>query len=101
MREVKGNQPLTLWGSSRPAFGAFFEGCTDAVLIVEADDAEQAAVRVAQVAPLLRVSPEQVMVIAHVDAIPRGSPVFLDAYFEQPDGEDVLSRIGSSTRSIQ
>lgn len=81
-------------------FGAFHPS-KGLVLVVEADNVDEAKRRVAQVAELVRVQPVNDLSIRELDDTQEGVPTFFKAYFGQPANGDILTRIGPSTRSLQ
>lgn len=86
--------------TTHPVFGAF-SATGDLLLVVEADHAEVAASRVAQVVELVSPRAAHPLSISRLDATPGGIPVFFDAYFGTDEDDDPLRRVGPSSRSFQ
>ena len=96
-RRTEGGAGLT---TTHPVFGAF-SATGDLLLVVEADHAEAAASRIAQVAVLVSPMAAHPLSINRLDATPGGVPVFFDAYFGADEDDDPLRRVGPSSRAFQ
>lgn len=83
-----------------PVFGAF-SGAGELLLVVEADHAEAAASRVAQVVVLVSPKAEHPLRVSRLDVAPGGVPIFYDGYFAADEDGDPLRRVGPSSRSFQ
>jgi len=69
--------------------------------VVEADQAETAASRIAQVVVLVSPKAAHPLSINRLDTAPGGVPIFFDAYFGADENDDPLRRVGPSSRSVQ
>lgn len=86
--------------TTQPVFGAFSAN-DELVLVVEANDAEAAASRVAQVVVLVSLTAEHPLRVSKLDVAPGGVPIFFDGYFAADEDGYPLRRVGPSSRSIQ
>ena len=86
--------------TTHPVFGAF-SAAGDLLLVVEANHAEAAASRVAQVVVLVSPKAEHPLSINRLDTAPGGVPIFFDAYFGSDESSDPMRRVGPSSRSFQ
>lgn len=86
--------------TTHPVFGAF-SATGDLLLVVEADQAETAASRIAQVVVLVSPKAAHPLSINRLDTAPGGVPVFFDAYFGSDESSDPMRRVGPSSRSFQ
>lgn len=86
--------------TTHPVFGAF-SAAGQLLLVVEADHAEAAASRVAQVVVLVSPKAEHPLRVSRLDAAPGGVPIFFDGYFAADEDGDPLRRVGPSSRSFQ
>ena len=86
--------------TTHPVFGAF-SATGDLLLVVEADQAETAASRIAQVVVLFSPKAAHPLSINRLDTAPGGVPIFFDAYFGSDESSDPMRRVGPSSRSFQ
>jgi len=86
--------------TTHPVFGAF-SATGDLLLVVEADHADAAASRVAQVVVLVSPKAAHPLSINRLDTAPGGVPIFFDAYFGADEDDDPLRRVVPSSRSFQ
>lgn len=86
--------------TTHPVFGAF-SATGDLLLVVEANHAEAAASRVAQVVVLVSPKAAHPLSINRLDTAPGGVPIFFDAYFGSDESSDPMRRVGPSSRSFQ
>jgi hypothetical protein len=90
----------TAFAPSCPVFGAYHAE-RGLVLLVEANNMEEARGRVAHVAHLVRIQQVEDLAIRLMDTTQDGIPTFFRGYFEQGGNDSVLNRIGPSSMTIQ
>lgn len=100
MNQCRRTKDDTGLATTHPVFGAF-SATGDLLLVVEADNAEAAASRVAQVVVLVSPKAEHPLRVSKLDAAPGGVPIFFDGYFAADQDGDPLRRVGPSSRSFQ
>lgn len=100
MKQRRRTQEGASLTTTHPVFGAF-SATGDLLLVVEANHAEAAASRVAQVVVLVSPKAAHPLSINRLDTAPGGVPIFFDAYFSADEEDDPLHRVGPSSRSFQ
>lgn len=85
---------------SCPVFGAYHAE-RGLVLLVEANNMEEARGRVVHVAHLVRIQQDEDLDIRLMDNTQDGIPMFFRGYFEQGGNDSVLNRLGPSSMTIQ